>query len=135
MAAQVRTSPSPVSSVLSLLRIAAGLLFICHGAQKIFGAFGGMMGHTVPRFSIFWYAGMIELIFGALFVLGLFTRVAAFVLCGEMAFAYFHMHAPHGGAPLQNGGELAVLYCFVFLYFIFAGGGLVSVDRIMGKRM
>ncbi len=134
MPAQVRTSASPASSVLSLLRIAAGLLFVCHGAQKILGAFGGMGGHTVPTFSIFWFAGIIELIFGSLFIIGLLTRIVAAVLCGEMAVAYFRMHAPHGGVPLQNGGELAVLYCFLFLYFVFAGGGLVGVDRIIGRR-
>ncbi|HEX4772086.1 MAG TPA: DoxX family protein [Bryobacteraceae bacterium] len=112
---------------LSVLRIVAGLLFICHGLQKIFGIFGFT---RVPIWSIFGAAGLIELIGGALIILGLFTRPTAFVLCGEMAVAYFRAHAPKAPFPVQNGGELAVLFCFLFFYMIFAGGGAISLDAL-----
>ena len=114
--------------VLSILRIMTGLLFLEHGAQKILGF---PEGPTVPFFSLIGLAGLIELIGGILVVLGLFTRIAAFVISGEMAFAYFMAHAPRGFMPIVNAGELAVLYCFVFLYLAFAGPGPWSVDAMM----
>ena len=116
---------------LGLLRIVAGFLFALHGAQKLFGAFGGMGGHSVRLWSLFWFAGVLEFFGGAAITLGLFTRGVAFVLCGEMAVAYFRSHFPRGFWPIANGGELAVLYCFIFLYFAFAGGGAWSLDRML----
>jgi putative oxidoreductase len=112
-----------------LLRIVAGLLFACHGAQKLFGAFGGVGGHTVPLFSLMGLAGCIELVGGLLIALGLLTRVAAFVASGEMACAYFLQHFPRGFWPIQNGGELAVLNCFLFLYIAANGAGVWRVGR------
>ena len=119
---------------LVLLRIVAGFLFSCHGLQKIFGMFGGMGGHRVPLASLFGVAGTLETFGGILIILGLFTRPVAFVLCGEMAYAYFAMHFPRGFLPLRNGGELAVLNCFSFLLFVFAGPGAFSLDGLVRKR-
>jgi putative oxidoreductase len=101
-----------------LLRLIAGLLFACHGAQKLFGLFGGVgdSGATVPLLSLLGAAGLIELVGGLLVACGVLTSYAAFVASGQMAFAYFMQHFPRDFSPLQNGGELAVLYCFVFLY-------------------
>ena len=105
------------------LRVVAGLLFLSHGVQKLFGWFGGVGGHgaTAPMGSEFWVAGLLETIGSVLIILGLFTRPVAFVLCGEMAVAYFRRHFPNGFWPIQNGGELAVLFCFLFLYLVAAG--------------
>ena len=110
----------------ALLRIVAGLLFALHGAQKLFGVFGGQQ---VPMMSQFWFAGAIELVGGLLIAIGLLSSIAAFIASGEMAVAYFQAHAPKGWNPLANGGELAVLYCFLFLYIAARGGGRWSVDR------
>ena len=119
----------------SVLRIVAGFLFAFHGAQKLLGWFGGVGGGggTVPLFSLFGLAGILELIGGLLFLFGLFTRPVAFLLSGEMAVAYFMSHAPKGTWPILNAGELAVLYCFVFLYFVFADPGPWSLDAAMRK--
>jgi putative oxidoreductase len=114
--------------LLSLLRIITGFLFVAHGTQK-------WLAFPVPRASPteFWSlsgaAGVLELAGGALVLVGLFTRPVAFVLSGLMAFAYFIAHAPQGFWPIVNRGELAVLYCFVFLYFAAAGGGPWSLDH------
>src|SRR5688572_24954546 len=110
----------------ALLRIVAGLLFACHGAQKLLGVLGGQQ---VPMFSQFWVAGVIELVGGILIAIGLLTSIAAFIASGEMAAAYFITHAEQGPIPIQNGGELAVLYCFVFLYMAARGAGPWGVDR------
>lgn len=110
----------------ALLRIVAGLLFALHGAQKLFGAFGGQQ---VPMMSQFWFAGVIELVGGLMIAIGLLTSIAAFIASGEMAVAYFQAHAPKGWNPLANGGELAVLFCFLFLYIAARGGGRWSADR------
>lgn len=92
-----------------------------------------MGGHGASHFpSLFWWAGLIEMVGALLFGLGLFTRPVAFLLCGEMAVAYFMQHAPKGFWPLTNGGEYAVLYCFVFLYYVTAGAGAWSLDRLRG---
>jgi putative oxidoreductase len=109
--------------------------FYVFAAQKLLGFFGGMGGHgaTAPVFSLMWTAGVLETFGGLLLILGLFTRPAAFVLAGEMAFAYFRVHQPRGLWPIQNGGELAVLYCFVFLYFCTAGPGPLSLDRLFRR--
>ncbi|HEV2447526.1 MAG TPA: DoxX family protein [Candidatus Sulfopaludibacter sp.] len=118
----------------SLLRMVAGLLFIAHGLQKSLGMFGGLGGHTARLWSDLWIAGILESIGGALVVLGLFTRPVAFVLCGEMAAAYFRAHAPRGFWPIRNGGELAVLYCFFYLYLVAAGPGPISLDRVLRHK-
>ena len=120
----------------SLLRIIAGLLFTLHGLEKALGMFGGLGGHgaTARLWSDFWIAGLLESIGGSLIVLGLFTRPVAFVLCGEMAVAYFRTHAPRGFWPILNGGELAVLYCFLYLYLVAAGPGPISLDRMLRRK-
>ncbi len=119
----------------SVLRLVTGLLFTCHGLQKLIGAFGGINGQGagVPVGSLPWFGGVLELIGGALIFLGLFTRPVAFILCGEMAVAYFHVHAPRALAPIRNGGELAVLYCFLFLYLFTAGAGPISLERFLRR--
>ncbi len=104
----------------ALLRIVAGLMFACHGAQKLFGALGG---HKMLGSPLMVTAGVIELVGGVLIALGLVAGWAAFVAAGEMAVAYFQVHFPKGPVPIQNGGELAVLYCFVFLYIASRGSG------------
>ncbi len=118
-----------------LLRFVTGLLFTCHGLQKLIGAFGGIdgKGGDVPFGTMAWYGGLLETIGGPLILLGLFTAPVAFVLCGEMAVAYFRVHAPRALAPVKNGGELAVLYCFIFLYLFVAGAGPISLDRLLRK--
>jgi putative oxidoreductase len=118
---------SPI--LLSVLRIVTGFLFILHGTQKWLLFPGGTTRATVE--SLGGIAGLLELVGGALIILGLFTRPVAFVLSGLMAFAYFIAHAPQGFWPILNRGELAVLYCFVFLYLAAAGGGPWSLDRLM----
>ena len=116
---------------LSLLRIVAGFTFSLHGCQKILGWFGGMRdtGATAQVLTLPWFAGVLELVGGLLIILGLFTRPVAFILSGQMAVAYFMAHAPRGFWPIANGGELAVLYCFIFLYLFTAGPGPWSIDR------
>jgi len=111
----------------ALLRIVAGLLFLFHGLQKLFGVPGG---RSVPIASQMGAAGVIELVGGVLVMIGLFTALAAFVASGEMAFAYFLAHAPRGFWPIQNEGELAALYCFVFLYIAARGAGIWSADGL-----
>jgi putative oxidoreductase len=118
--------------IRSLLRIVVGLLFSMHGWQKLFGIFG--MHAVRPVGSLLWVAGVLETFGGALIVLGLFTRPVAFLLCGEMAVAYFHHHFPQGLWPIQNGGELAILYCFFYLYLCAAGPGPVSLDRLLRRK-
>lgn len=117
--------------LLSIVRIVAGLLFMQHGAQKLFGLLGGT---PVPLMSLYALAGVLEFFGGLLVAIGLATRPVAFVLSGEMAFAYFMAHAPKNFWPVQNGGDLAVLFCFVFLYLSAAGAGPLSVDRALGRR-
>ncbi len=121
---------------LSLLRVVVGFTFCLHGFQKLFGFFGGMGGHgaTAAFPSLPWTAGVLETFGGVLLILGLFTRPVAFVLCGEMAVAYFRVHSPNSFWPIVNAGELAVVYCFVFLYLALAGAGPISLDRLVRKR-
>lgn len=119
--------------ILCLTRILAGTMFACHGAQKLFGAFGGMPP-GVPMTAIIWTAGSIELAGGILIALGLFSRVAAFVASGLMAFAYFLGHARNGFWPISNGGELAVLYCWLFLYIAAHGPGAWALDNLRRRR-
>jgi putative oxidoreductase len=120
----------------SLLRLVAGFTFSLHGMQKLLGFFGGVNGRgaSVPFGSLIWLAGGLEMIGGLLLILGLFTSPVAFILCGEMAVAYFKAHFPHGFFPLVNHGELAVLYCFIFLYLCTAGAGPLSLDSLVRKK-
>lgn len=115
----------------SVLRIVAALIFLAHGTQKILGFPASEM--NPPAFSIFWTAGVIEIIAGALLLVGLFTRPAAFIASGTMAVAYWMVHAPQSPFPGLNGGDAAILYCFVFLYLVLAGPGPWSLDARMGK--
>jgi putative oxidoreductase len=117
----------------SVLRIVVGFTFSLHGLQKLFGMFGGLGGSRAHIFSLMGLAGILETFGGTLILLGLFTVPVAFVLAGEMAFAYFTHHFPRGFFPIQNGGELAVLYCLIFIYLFTAGPGPLSVDRLIRK--
>lgn len=126
-----RSSDPLTSYGLGILRLVASFTFLCHGLQKIFGLFGGHQVHLVSMFGL---AGLLETVGGTLLLLGLFTRPVAFLLCGEMAVAYFTQHFPRGPLPIQNGGELAVLYCFLFLLFAVAGPGMPSVDTNIRGR-
>ena len=119
--------------LLSVLRIMSGLLLLQHGTRKIL-AFPAPMPNFVLN-SMGGYAGFIELAAGILLVIGLFTRPVAFITAGMCAVAYFYAHAPRGFYPALNGGELAALYCFVFLYLVFAGGGIWSLDAALRKKM
>jgi putative oxidoreductase len=115
----------------ALFRVVVGLLFACHGAQKLFGVlggFGGQPGATASLGSLMGAAGVIEFVGGLLIALGLFAGTAAFLCSGEMATAYFMAHAPRGFWPILNQGELAVVYCFAFLYVATRGSGLWSID-------
>ncbi|WP_116091959.1 DoxX family protein [Sphingomonas crusticola] len=120
--------------VLSVLRIVAALLFMEHGLMKLFHFPAAQPGAPDPLPAMLMAAAVIEVVGGALLALGLFTRVAAFVCSGEMAVAYFIGHFPHSPWPAINGGDAAVLYCFVFLFLAFAGGGEWSVDAALAKR-
>jgi putative oxidoreductase len=119
--------------LLGLLRIILGFLFLQHGTAKLFGAPHVAMFDGLQLFSLMGAAGVIELVGGTLLLLGLFTRPVAFILSGQMAVAYFMMHAPAAFLPILNGGEMAVMYCFTFLYFAAAGGGAYSLDGLRGK--
>lgn len=119
------------SQLRSVLRIVAGFTFSLHGYQKLFGWFGGMNGAKAELMSQMGLAGMLETFGGALIILGLFTRPTAFILSGQMAVAYFTVHAPMSLLfPLLNGGEITVLYCFTFLWFASAGPGAWSLDSL-----
>jgi putative oxidoreductase len=122
---------------LSLLRIVAGALFLEHGLIKLIGfppglppgqiPFDAVVNFTLPGAQL-WIAAVIEVITGGLLILGLFSRFAAFIAAGEMAVAYWQFHAPGGIFPAGNGGEAAILFCFIFFYIFFAGPGALSVD-------
>jgi putative oxidoreductase len=114
--------------MLSVLRIITGLLFLEHGTQKLLG-FPPPVNPGPALFSLLGLQGIIELVGGVLIVIGLFTRPVAFVLAGDMAVAYFYAHSPRGFFPTLNMGQLAILFCFVFLYLFVAGGGAWSVDQ------
>lgn len=114
------------STIYGVMRILVGLLFLQHGLQKVFGLFGGIPDEA-PAY-IRWIAGLIELVGGAMVAAGFQTRIAAFLCSGLMAAAYFMAHAPKGFVPAENGGELAILYCWIFLFIAAHGGGKLSVD-------
>jgi putative oxidoreductase len=118
----------------SLVRIMVGFTFSLHGWQKFFGILGGIGGSRAELQSALGVAGVLETFGGLLIILGLFTQPVAFVLSGEMAVGYFRAHAPRGWAPLTNGGELAVFYCFFFLWLSSSGAGPISLDRALGRK-
>jgi len=122
--------------LLSVLRIVVAFLYFQVGSAKWFAFPAAIMpgGGTAPVGSLVWFAGVIEVVGGTLFVLGLFTRPVAFILSGEMAFAYFIGHAPNGFWPVLNQGAPAVFYCFTFLYFSAAGAGPWSLDALLARR-
>ena len=119
-------------AALSLFRFITGLLLFQYGVAKIFKF------PVLPYFAniptLIYVAGLVELILGAMLMVGLFTRPVAFILSGEMAFAYWMAHAPQSPFPVVNGGDAAILYCFVFLYLAFAGGGTWSLDALLRRR-
>jgi putative oxidoreductase len=121
------------SKMLSVLRIMSGLLFLQHGTAKVLG-FPAVEGVPGPGFSLPGLSGPLELIFGILLVLGLFTRPVAFLAAGFSAVGYWFAHGPQGFFPILNGGELIALYCFVFLYLAFAGPGPWSIDARLNRR-
>jgi len=116
--------------VYAIMRFVVGMLFACHGAQKLFGALGGQSQLSSPLMAT---AGVIEFFGGGLVCLGLFAGFAAFLASGMMAVAYFMAHAPGGFWPIVNHGEMAVLYCFIFLYIASKGSGRYSIDALMRK--
>jgi putative oxidoreductase len=116
----------------SLLRAVAGLMFWQHGAQKLFGWLDGRQVQELA--SLAGLAGVLEFFGGPLIIVGLFTRPVAFVLSGEMAFAYFMSHAPRALWPIENRGEASVLFCFIFLFFAAHGAGRYSLDALLGRR-
>ena len=113
---------------LGLLRIVTALIFIAHGTQKLFGFPAPPASGLPAAFTLFWFGAVLETFGGLLILIGLWTRPVAFVLAGEMAYAYWMFHAPRSMYPLLNGGDAAVLYCFIFLYLVAAGAGAWSVD-------
>ena len=117
---------------LLVLRVVVGLLFFEHGTQKLLGF--PKPASMPPAMTLFWFQGVIEVLGGFLLAIGLFTRPVAFILCGDMAVAYFMTFAPKSLYPTVNGGDAAVLFCFVFFYFIFAGPGPLSADETVRRR-
>nr|WP_295234380.1 DoxX family protein [uncultured Brevundimonas sp.] len=122
------------SRALAALRIVAGLLFLAHGVIKVFGFPAGAEPGQQELLSLFGIGGVIELITGLLLILGLFTRPAAFIASGQMAVAYWMFHFPSSPYPSVNGGDAAILYCFIFLYIFTAGPGAWSIDNRTAKR-
>ena len=118
--------------VLSILRIVAAILFFEHGTQKILGI--PEPKYVPEMFSLTWVAGIMEIVGGALLIVGLFTRPVAFLLSGQMAVAYWMAHAPNSFFPALNGGDAAILFCFLFLYLVFAGPGPWSLDARRGAE-
>jgi len=122
------------SYLQGLLRIVSAIVFMLHGTQKLFGFPSATPLPPSRMLSLLGAAGILEVFGGALMALGLFTRPVAFILSGEMAVAYFRQHAPRGLWPILNGGELAVLFCFLWLFFSAAGPGRISVDTLIRKK-
>jgi putative oxidoreductase len=134
----MNTAPAPTVTeawaprLRSVFRIVLALLFLAHGLVKLFGFPVGATPGQVPLFSLFGLAAILELVGGTAVLVGLFTRPVAFLLSGQMAVAYFMIHAPQGFYPVLNGGELAIIYCFAFLYLAAAGAGPWSLDAKRG---
>ena len=118
---------------IGVLRIVTALLFLQHGMTKIL-SYPLSSASGPPEWSLFWVAGMLELFGSLLLLVGLFTRPVAFLLAGEMAIAYWMVHAPRGPFPMLNDGEGAILFCFIFLLFLATGAGAWSIDHILRKR-
>jgi len=127
-----RTAAGNAHHVRSIVRIVVALLFLEHGLSRLFGWPSALP--TPPALTMYWFAGAIELVGGFLVLIGLFTRPAAFIMSGEMAFAYFISHQPRNLFPILNGGDAAILYCFIFLYFAFAGAGPWSLDALWRQK-
>ena len=119
---------------LAALRIVTALIFMEHGTQKLFGFPAPSQSGQPPVLSLLWIGGVMELVGGLFILAGFLTRPVAFLLAGEMAVAYWMFHAPQGPYPLSNGGDAAILYCFVFLYLVFAGPGRPALDDMVGRR-
>jgi putative oxidoreductase len=119
------------TQVYAILRLVAGFLFLWHGSQKLFGF--PPTGHLIPQYIVL-IAGPIEFFGGLLVMIGLWTSWAAFICSGEMAYAYWTIHGTHALLPLPNGGELAIIYCFLFLFISTRGSGVFSIDHLLGKR-
>ena len=119
---------------IAVFRIVVGVLFMCHGAQKLFGVLGAPKGAVSITSWPSGPAGLIELVGGALITIGLGTRIAALVASGAMAYAYFVVHQPSGLLPIQNRGELAAVYAWVFLLLVFTGPGAWAVDKVIAGR-
>jgi putative oxidoreductase len=117
--------------VYSVLRLIAGFLFLWHGSQKLFDF--PSAGHAIPSYIVF-IAGPVEFFGGLLVMIGLWSRWAAFICSGEMAYAYWTVHSTHNLLPILNGGELAIIYCFLFLFISARGSGIFSVDHLLEKR-
>jgi putative oxidoreductase len=115
---------------LGIMRIVVGLLFLQHGLAKLFGWPHVAMFDDLHAFQLVWFAGIIEVVGSVLLTIGLFTRCAAFVMSGEMAFAYFIAHAPRSFFPILNNGEVAILFCFIFFYFFLVGSGSYGLDKV-----
>ncbi|WP_276134043.1 DoxX family protein [Polluticoccus soli] len=129
------TREQAVQLTTFLLRVVAGIMFLEAGGMKLFGWFGGPpSGSLPPQFSQMWFGGIIEFFGGCAIVLGLFTRPVAFIMSGEMAVAYWQFHAPKGNWPIQNHGEAAVLFCFIFLFFAAYGAGPWSLDALIWRH-
>jgi putative oxidoreductase len=116
----------------AVMRLVVGLMFAQHGAQKLFGLLGG---HQMPLMSLMGLAGVIEFFGGLCIAFGLLTSIVAFIAAGEMAWAYFTVHAPNSPWPIINRGEPAVVFCFVFLYIASMGAGPYSLDRLLGRKV
>jgi len=131
----VRSASAWAPRILSVMRVVVGLLYFLHGTQKIFEVPFNKFTQGIEPWMLNWFAGMLETIGSPLIILGLLTRPVAFLLSGEMAIAYFLRYAGRGFLPVTNGGEIPVLYCFVFFYFAFAGAGEWSLDALLARRM
>lgn len=135
MASSSRFLTNNTPLALAALRIMSGLLFLAHGTQKFLSfPLGERAGSGLALDNPGAFAGIIELVTGVLIALGLLTRPAAFVASGTMAVAYFLAHAPQNAFPVNNGGDAAILFCFVFLFLVFAGPGALSAEKLLKKR-
>ena len=128
-----KTLTNWMPQVLSVVRIMVSLLFIEHGTQKLLGFPAPGPRGIAELFSMTGFAGILEILGGALLTVGFQTRIVAFLLSGEMAVAYFMAHAPRSFYPIINNGDSAILFCFIFLLFVFSGGGAWSIDNILGR--
>jgi putative oxidoreductase len=136
MATNIINREQAIQLTYFLLRVVTGIMFMQAGGMKLFGWFGGMPpgGNTAKIMTEPWIGGILEFFGGLAILIGLFVRPIAFILAGEMAVAYWQFHAPKGNWPIQNHGESAVLFCFIFLFFSAYGAGKWSIDALMSKK-